>query len=176
MGALAMNITQEKVSAWMDMYFAAVRECIGPLEKVPELGKLFTEDFEFVYYTPPPTAGFTGRKASREGLLMQMVHPGLREIIEPSYYAINLERLIVCVRFNDRTVDEASGRDIVPPFQASAHYTLVPAEDTGFKIKLLEYWTENQTPENIAVTQAAWFKNSRPAFENIIFDWLKARY
>jgi len=41
---------------------------------------------------------------------------------------------------------------------------------------MLEYWTENQTPENIAVTQAAWFKNSKPAFESIIFDWLKARY
>ena len=78
-----MDITQEKVSAWMDMYFAAVRECIGPLEKVPELGQLFTEDFEFVYYTPPATADFTGGRASREGLLMQMVHPGLREIIEP---------------------------------------------------------------------------------------------
>jgi hypothetical protein len=128
--AFTTNITQEKVSAWMDKYFAAVRECIGPLEKVPELGKLFTGDFDFVYYTPPSTAEFAGKRAFREGLLVQMVHPGLREIIEPDYYAINLERLMVYVRFNDRTVDEASGKDIVPPFQASAHYTLVPAEDT----------------------------------------------
>ena len=30
-----MDYTQEKVSVWMDMYFAAVHECIGPIEKVP---------------------------------------------------------------------------------------------------------------------------------------------
>jgi hypothetical protein len=176
MEASTVDTTQGKVSAWMDMYFAAVRECIGPLEKVPQLGKLFTDDFEFVYHTPPATAEFTGGRTSREGLLKEMIHPGLKEIIEPDYYTFNMEKLIVCVRFNDRTVDEESGEDIVPPFQASAHYTLVPAEDTGFKIKLLEYWTENQLPENIAITQAAWFKNSKPAFENIIFEWLKARY
>ncbi|HLA80685.1 MAG TPA: hypothetical protein VJP78_03500 [Thermoleophilia bacterium] len=176
MEASAAGITQEQVSAWMDMYFAEVRECIGSLEKVPRLGKLFTDDFEFVYYTPPATAEFTGARTSREGLLKEMIHPGLKEIIEPYYYTFNMEKLIVCARFNDRTVDEETGRDIVPPFQASAHYTLVPAEDTGLKIKQIEYWTENQLPENIAITQAAWFKNSRPAFENIIHEWLKARY
>jgi hypothetical protein len=176
MEASTVEITQEKVSAWMDMYFAAVRECIGPLEKVPQLGKLFTDDFEFVYYTPPATAEFTGSRTSREGLLKEMIHPGLSEIIEPCYYAFNMEKLIVCVRFNDRTVDAETGKDIVPPFQASAHYTLVTAEDTDFKIQQIEYWTENQLPENIAITQAAWFKNSKPAFESIIHEWLKARY
>jgi len=171
-----VEITHDSISAWMDGYFRAVNENIGPLETVPKLGKLFTEDFVYLCYTPPPTAEFTGREASREGLLKMMVHPGLREVIEPLYYAINVERLIACVRFNDRTVDAETEQDIVPPFQASAHYYLVPAEDTGFKIKRLEFWTEHQDPANIAITQAAWFKNSKPAFEQIIYDWLKARY
>jgi hypothetical protein len=171
-----VEITHETISAWMDGYFRAVSENMGPLETVPKLGKLFTEDFVYLCYTPPPTADFTGREASREGLLKMMIHPGMREVIEPLYYAINVEQLIACVRFNDRTVDVESGKDIVPPFQASAHYYLVPADDTGLKIKRLEFWTEHQDPENIAITQAAWFKNSKPAFENIISDWLKARY
>jgi hypothetical protein len=171
-----VDITHESISAWMDGYFQTFNQNAGPLETVPNIGKLFTEDFEYVCYTPPPTADFTGRSASREGLLMQMVHPGLREVIEPLYYAINVEKLIVCVRFNDRSVDTETMEDIAPSFQASAHYQLVPAEDTGLKVRQIEFWTENQDPENIAIVQAAWFKNSKPAFERIISDWLKARY
>ena len=171
-----MEITYETISKWMDHYFKEVYENIGWLEKVPKLGKLFTEDFEFIYYTPPPTAEFTEGHCSRESLLMGMIHPGMREVIEPYYYAINLEKMICAVHFNDRTVDVETEKDIVPPFQAAAHYFLVPADDTGLKIKRIYYWTENQDPANIAKTQAAWFKNSKPAFEQIVFDWIKARY
>ena len=171
-----MDITYEYISEWMDNYFKTVRENMGPLETVPKIGKLFTEDFEFVYYTPPSTAEFTWGRASREELLMMMVHPGLAEVITPKYYAINLKEMVCVVRFDDRTVDTSTGNDLVPSFQASAHYHLVTADDTGLKIGLLEYWTENQTPENIEITQEAWFKHSKPAFEGIIFDWLKSRY
>jgi hypothetical protein len=40
-----VDITHETISAWMDGYFRAVSENMGPLETVPKLGKLFTEDF-----------------------------------------------------------------------------------------------------------------------------------
>ena len=171
-----MEITTETVTAWMDEYFKAVYENMGPLETVPNLGKLFTDDFMFIYYTPPANVEFTFGDATREQLFMQMVHPGLREVIEPYYYAINLEKLICVARFNDRTVDAGTMEDIVPAFQASAHYHLVPAEDTGLKIKRLEYFTSNQKEEDVLKVQEAWQKHQKPAFEGIVAEWLKARY
>jgi hypothetical protein len=170
-----MELTYENVSAWFDQYFKEVVANIGPLETVPKNGKFFTDDFTYAYHTVPATAEFTRGLASREQLLSQMVHPGLREIIKPKYYAINLKEMICVVRFEDNMVAD-SGELVAQPFQASAHYTFVPAADTGIKIKLLEYWTSNQTPENIAKTQAAWFKYSKDAFKGIVFDWLRARY
>jgi hypothetical protein len=171
-----MELNYENVSAWFDRYFEIVNRDAGRLETVTNIGKLYTEDAQFVFYTPPAGADFVSAKANREGLMMMLVHPGVQEKITPRYYAINLEKLICVVHFEDRTIDVASGKDIVPAFEASAHYHLVPADDTGLKIKFLEFWTSNQLPENVAITQAAWFQGSRPAFEGIVHNWLKSRY
>jgi hypothetical protein len=104
---------------------------------------------------------------------MGMVHPSLQEKITPKYYAINLKERVVVVRFEDQTIVDG---ELISTFQASAHYTVVPAADTGLKICLLEYWTSNQTPEAVRLTREAWISSSKKAFEGLVFEWLKSRY
>src|SRR5208283_3778585 len=168
-----MELTYENVTAWFDKYFEIVNKNMGPLEKVPNIGKLFTDDFTYNYYTLPAGGDFTTSKASREELIMGMVHPSLEEKITPKYYAINLKERVVVVRFEDQTIVDG---ELISTFQASAHYTVVPAADTGLKICLLEYWTSNQTPEAVRLTREAWLSSSKKAFEGLVFEWLKSRY
>jgi hypothetical protein len=168
-----MELTYENVTAWFDNYFETVNKNMGSLKTVPNIGKLFTDDFTYNYYTLPSGGDFTGSKMSREELIMGMVHPSLEEKITPKYYAINLKERIVVVRFEDQTIVDG---ELISTFQASAHYTVVPAADTGLKICLLEYWTSNQTPEAVRLTTEAWLSSAKKAFEGLVFEWLKSRY
>ena len=54
-----MELTYDDVSEWFDRYYEIVNANMGPLETVPKVGKLFTDDFRFVYYSVPQNADFT---------------------------------------------------------------------------------------------------------------------
>jgi hypothetical protein len=168
-----MELTHENVSAWFDKYYEIIAK-VGTLETVPTIGKYFTDDFEYVYYTLPPDADFTSSRASREELLMMFMHPGLFEVIKPEYYVIDLKQMIVAVHFYDQLTSASAG--VLGSFHAAAFYHLVPAEDTGLKIRKLYYWTETQTPESVTIQKEAWLKALQEASTSVIFDWLKSRY
>ena len=168
-----MELTYENVSAWFDSYYEVVCK-VGTLETVPTLGKFFTDDFEFIYYSLPADADFTSPKASREGLLMMFMHPGMFEVIKPEYYVIDLKKMINAVKFYDQIKTESG--DVLGAFHASCHYHFMPAEDTGLKIKKIEYWTETQDPESVKIQKEAWLKALRGASAKVISDWLKSRY
>ncbi len=168
-----MELTYDNVLAWFDKYYEIVSK-VGTLETVPTIGKFFTDDFEFIYYSLPPDADFTSQKASREGLLMMFMHPGIFEVIRPEYYVIDLKQMINAVKFYDEIVSESDG--VLGSFHASCHYHFVPAEDTGLKIRKIEYWTETQDPESVKIQKEAWLKALQGASASVISDWLKSRY
>jgi hypothetical protein len=168
-----MKITYENVSAWFDKYYKIVSKT-ADIESVPKFGKFFTDDFEYIYYTLPKGADFTSEKSNREGLLIMFMHPGIYEVIEPEYYVIDLKKMIVSVKFYDQLISENG--DVMGHFHASAIYHVIPAEDTGLKIRKIEYWTENQSPESVELQAKAWLKASREAFNSVISDWLKSNY
>ncbi|MDD2735421.1 MAG: hypothetical protein PHF56_15905 [Desulfuromonadaceae bacterium] len=168
-----MELAYEYVSDWFDRYFETVSK-VGMLETVPTIGKFFCEDFEFIYYSMPPEAEFSAARATREELVMQFIHPGLCEVIKPEYKAIDLKHNIVAVKFFDQIISATGG--VLGSFFASAYYHIVPAEDTGLKIRKLEYWTETQSPESVRVQRDAWLKAQQGAYASVISDWLQARY
>ena len=168
-----MELTYENVSTWFDKYYETVSK-VGTLETVSTIGKFFTEDFEFIYYTLPPDADFSMSKSNREELLYMFIHPGLFEVIKPEYYVIDLKKMINAVKFYDQIVSESAG--VLGSFHASCHYHFTPAEDTGLKIRKIEYWTETQTPESVKIQTEAWLKALREASVSAISDWLKSRY
>jgi hypothetical protein len=168
-----MEITYENISTWFDEYFKIVGKT-GSVESVPKIGKFFTDDFEYIYYTLPQGADFTSERAGREGLLMMFLHPGLNEVFKPEFYAIDMKKMIVSVKFYDQLISETDG--VLGSFYASAIYHMIPAEDTGLKIRKIEYWTSNQTSESMRNQAQAWARAREGAFGSIISGWLKANY
>ena len=117
-GNSAMEFSYEMISKWFDGYFEQVRRNQGDLEKVPNLKKYFTSDFEFLMHTAPAQA--SNKPMSRDALLMSFVHPGLQEEILPRTYVIDSRQMRVAVQFEIRFRDEPSGKNWAP-IQASAH-------------------------------------------------------
>jgi hypothetical protein len=140
-----MERTYESISIWFDAYFEDVRKNQGDLKTVPNLKKYFASDMELMMYTspaPPPR-----QPMSRDALLISFVHPGLQEDIVPSFYAIDVKRMIVAVQVEIRFLDKPSGTKWAP-LQASAHYHLVIDENKELKIRRIYYWTE-ALPEDL---------------------------
>jgi hypothetical protein len=79
-----MELTNENVLSWFDVYFKDVNKNQGDLETVPNLRKYFTSEIEFLMYTSPnaPTAE---KPIPREAFLMYFVHPGLHEELIPCH-------------------------------------------------------------------------------------------
>jgi hypothetical protein len=169
-----MEFTYENAAKWFENYFSAFNKNAGPLETVPEMMKFFTPDLEFWSFNMP--AGSVPRPSSRDQLLMTMVHPGLHEHLEPREYIIDLKRMMVVVQFQLSFIDEVSGTKW-PPKQASAHYYLVPDDNTGFKIKKIQYFTEASVPETTSPTsRELWKKYKEKALEELATNWIKSPY
>jgi hypothetical protein len=132
-----MELTYEYVAKWFDEYYESFNKNAGPLETVPNMEKYFDTNLQFWPYNIP---GDT-QPASREDLLMTMVHPGLHEELTPLEYIIDLQRLVVVVRFQLQFNDEPSGR-VWPAKQASCHYHLKRSNDDMLKISKIVYFTE----------------------------------
>jgi len=167
---MLMEFTYEGVSNWLDVYFEDANKNQGPLEKVVNLKKYFTEDLEFWMYTAPP---FFKPPLSREGLLMLFVHPGLHEALTPQYYVIDLKRLIVVVQFELRFTDQTSGTSW-PPKQASAHYHLVPDKDNKLKIKKIQYWTQSSPPDVTAPMYKLWNEYKDKVLVELATNYIKS--
>ena len=169
-----MEFTHENAIIWFDNYFAAFNKNAGPLESVPEMMRYFTPDLEFWPYNM--AAGSVPRPSSRDQLLMTMVHPGLHEHLEPREYIIDPKRMVVVVQFQLSFTDEVTGAKW-PPRQASAHYHLVNDENTGFKIKKIQYFTEASVPETTSPTmREIWKKYKDKALEELATNWIKSPY
>jgi hypothetical protein len=143
-----MELTYDRIAKWFDEYYAAFNSNAGPLKTVPDMEKYFAPELEFWPYNMP---GDT-QPASREDLLMTMVHPGLHEELTPREYVIDLKRLVVVVRFQLQFNDEPSGK-VWPAKQASCHYHLKPDDKNGLIITKIVYFTECSSP-NEAKSQA----------------------
>ena len=143
-----MEFSYEMISKWFDGYFEQVRRNQGDLEKVPNLKKYFTSDFEFMMHTAPSQA--SNKPMSRDALLMSFVHPGLQEEILPRTYVIDSKQMRVAVQFEIRFRDEPSGKNWTP-IQASAHYHLTADENGDLKIRRIEYWTERLPDDVFAI-------------------------
>ena len=165
-----MEITYENVSKWFDGYFEEANKNQGPLEKVVNLKKYFTQDFEFWMYTAPP---FVHPPLSREGLLMLFIHPGLHEGLVPQYYVIDVKRMMVVVQFEIRFVDETSGTTC-PPKQASAHYHLVLDEIGNLKIRKIQYWTQSFATDVMDSMYKAWNDYKEKALVDLAMKYIGA--
>ena len=141
-----MELTDEKVLEWFDVYFKDVNKNQGDLETVPNLKKYYTSEIEFLMYTSPntPTAE---KPMPREVFLMSFVHPGLHEELIPRYFVVDGKQMIVVVQFEIRFSDKPSGKSW-PPIQASAHYHLILDKNKDLKIGKIHYWTE-ALPEEV---------------------------
>jgi hypothetical protein len=133
-----MEFTYESALEWFKAYYEDVDRSQENLQTVPNLGKYFTADLEFIMYTAPLWSSTTGR--SRDMLLMSFVHPGLHETLIPQYYIVDVKQMIVAVQFEIRFSDKPSGQTW-PPIQASAHYHLVLDEKKELRIRKIHYWT-----------------------------------
>lgn len=167
-----MEFSYENAVKWMDDYFAAFNRYAGPLESIPNLLNFFTPDMEFWSYVFP--AGSVPRPSSREQLLMTMVHPGLHEHISPVEYIVDLKQMAVAVQIKLQFTDEPSGKTW-PAKQGSAHYYLVPDNETGFKIKKIQFFTEASAPETTSpTTRELWKKYKDQALEQLAAKWIKS--
>ena len=146
-----MELTYENVVKWFDGYFKAFNKNAGPLQTVPNMEKYFTPDLQFWPYN---MAG-PKQPASREALLMTMVHPGLHEELTPREYIVDLKRMVVVVQFQLQFNDEPSGK-VWPPWQASAHYHLVADKKDFLKIKKIVYFTEAHSADDSAGLMDLW--------------------
>jgi hypothetical protein len=167
-----MEIINKTISDWFDKYFEVVSK-MAEIESVPSLAKFFTEDVEFHYFTPPPVA-VCFPQADREKLLSTFIHPGIHEFIKPQYYLIDLQKMIVAVRLYDQIISDTAG--IIAKFNGICIYYIVPDDNMGIKIKKMEFFTENQTPESIEIQNAEFAKSRPGAFDHIISEWLKSKY
>jgi hypothetical protein len=166
-----MEINYETVSAWFDKYFETVAKT-SEIESIPGFARFFTEDFEYTYYTMPPV-DVLSEKADREGILKSFMHPGIHELIRPEYYLMDLKKLIVAVRLYDQIVSDTAG--VIAKFNGCAIYFMVPAEDMGIKIRKIEFFTENQSPESIEIQNKEYAKSTPVAFNKLFSDWLKLK-
>ena len=151
-----MELTYDSIVKWFDEYYAAFNMNAGPLATVPNMEKYFAADLQFWPYNMP---GDT-QPASREDLLMTMVHPGLHEELTPQEYVIDLQRIVVVVRFQLQFNDEPSGR-VWPARQASCHYYLRQEANGELKIFKIVYFTESSSAdeaESQAEMMALWRK------------------
>lgn len=139
-----MELTYNNIAKWFDEYYAAFNKCAGPLKTVPNMEKYFAPELEFWPYNMPGTT----QPSSRETLLMTMIHPGLHEELTPLEYVIDLNRMIVVVRFQLQFNDEPSGR-VWPAKQASCHYHLKQDENGDLKIIKIVYFTEHGSPDEV---------------------------
>ena len=168
-----MELTRENAVKWFDNYFDSFNQNAGPLETVPNMKKFFTDDFTFWPYNMP--AGSVPMPSSRDQLLMTMVHPGLHEHLTPRDYIVDPQLMVVVVQFQLQFIDEVSGNKW-PAKQASAHYHLVPDAETGFKIKMIKYFTESSAPETTSPTmRELWKKYKDKALEDMAFKWINSQ-
>jgi hypothetical protein len=167
-----MEITNENVSAWFDKYFETVAKT-SEIESIPGFARFFTEDFEYVYYTMPPVEVLSD-KADREGILKSFMHPGIHEIIKPEFYLMDLKKMIVAVRLYDQIISDTAG--VIAKFNGCAIYYMVPAKDMGIKIRKIEFFTENQSPESIEIQNKEYAKSKPGAIDRVISEWLKSKY
>ena len=166
-----MEVTYENMLKWFDVYFEDVNNNQGPLEKVVNLKKYFTSDFEFMMYTAP---SFFEPPLSREELLMLFVHPGLHEALRPQHYVVDVKQMMVVVQFELQFTDEPSGKEF-PPKQASAHYHLILEENKDLKIKKIQYWTESSPPDVMAPMYALWTEYREKALTDLGMDFINSR-
>jgi hypothetical protein len=165
-----MDLTYESLSKWLDVYFEDVNKSQGAIERVVNLKKYFSPDFEFWMYTAPP---FVHPPLSREELLMLFIHPGLHEGLVPQYYVIDVKRMIAVVQFEIRFVDEISGTTF-PPKQASAHYHLVLDEKGDLKIKKIQYWTQSSPADVMAPMYKAWNDYKEKALADLAMKYINS--
>ena len=137
-----MELTYDSIVKWFDEYYAAFNKNAGPLKSVPNMEKYFAPELEFWPYNMP---GDT-QPASREDLLMTMIHPGLHEELTPLEYIVDIKRMVVVVRFQLQFNDEPSGR-VWPAKQASCHYHLKLDDNGELKITKIVYFTECSSAE-----------------------------
>jgi hypothetical protein len=167
--AIPMEVTYKNILGWFDTYFKDVNKNQGPLERVVNLKKYFTSDFEFIMYTAPP---FFKPPLSRDGLFMLFVHPGLHETLRPQYYVVDVKRMIVVVQFELQFTDEPSGK-AWPPKQASAYYHLTVDETGDLKITKIQYWTESSPPDVTAPMYALWKEYRAKALTDLGMDFIR---
>jgi len=165
-----MEVTYENVAKWFDGYFKEFNKSAGPLETTPKMQKFYAPDLEFWMYTAP---GFVDPPMSREGLLMNMLHPGLHEELTPQYYVIDLKRMIAVIQFQIQFTDKPSGK-VWPARQASAHYHLALDENKELKVKKIQYWTEISL-DNDTTMMDLWNKYRDEALTKLGNDWIKAK-
>ncbi len=137
-----MESTYDNIVKWFDEYYDAFNENAGPLKTVPNMEKYFAPDLQFWPYNMPNTT----QPSSREDLLMSMVHPGLHEELTPQEYVIDLNRMVIVVRFQLQFNDEPSGK-VWPVKQANCHYHLTQDDNKELKITKIVYFTERSSPE-----------------------------
>jgi hypothetical protein len=137
-----MELTYENVVNFFDGYIKAFNKYAGPLETVPNMLKYYTPDFEWWSYGRPSV---DRKPTSRDYLLMTMVHPGIHEELTPRQFIVDLKQMVCVVQFQYQWTDERTGT-IMPPGEASAHYTFVLDENKDLKIKKLQYWTTGSLP------------------------------
>jgi hypothetical protein len=158
-----MEITNENVSAWFDKYFETVAKT-SEIESIPGFAR---------YYTMPPVEVLSD-KADREGILKSFMHPGIHEIIKPEFYLMDLKKMIVAVRLYDQIISDTAG--VIAKFNGCAIYYMVPAKDMGIKIRKIEFFTENQSPESIEIQNKEYAKSKPGAIDRVISEWLKSKY
>jgi hypothetical protein len=165
-----MEPTYDSVAKWLDGYFRDVGENQGPIETVRNLRAYFTPDFEFWMYTGRSPS----QPLSRDELLVLFVHPGFHEKLSPNYYVIDVKRLIAVVQFEVQFVDQSSGTTW-PPVQASAHYHLALDENKDLKIKKIEYWTQNFSPDIYGSMFQTWEASRQKGLVGLAKDYLNAK-
>ena len=151
-----MELTYDNIAKWFDEYYQAFNTCTGPLESPSRMERYFAPELEFWPYNMPGTT----QPSSREDLLKTMIRPGLHEELTPQEYAIDLQRMVVVVRFQLQFNDEPSGR-VWPPKLASCHYHLKQDDNGDLKITKIVYFTERAAPEEAeaqAEMMALWHK------------------
>jgi len=167
-----MELTYENIVKFFDSYFEAFNKYAGPLETVPNMMKFYTPDFEWWSYNMPSEG--ERKPASRDFLLMTMVHPGLHEHLTPRKYIIDLKEMVCVVQFQLQFTDERSGVT-GPPGEASAHYTFVLDENKDMKIKKLQYWTEARLPSDTKPNMRdLWRQYRDEALADLATSWMKA--
>jgi hypothetical protein len=166
-----VELTYDQVAKWFDGYFEALDKYMGTLEKVPNLGRFFTPDFQFWMYTAPP---HIKPPLSREEFLLVLVHPGLRDHMTPNYYVIDLKQMVTVAQIEVRFSDESSGAEVAAPIQASCHYHFVVDRNNDLKIRLVKYWTGSR-PSGDPGPGEVWVKGKEQALTELALDWIGSR-